>query len=129
MPGTFAPNPEFHGNYLDVVDRCVNKFKVILVTSNPAIRIPLAEKYPKDLVVIYFRSDEETKKNLIEAITKGNSVISEPDNNYINLIKNNWDHWHTEAELFCIENKIPYIEVSNTKEAEDAIKALLKENN
>jgi len=124
IPNSQDINPEFPQNYLDIVDKCMGEFDIVLVSSNPVIRDPLAKKYPNDMVVVYFKGDEETKQKLINKIKSRDSIISTSDQKYIQMIEHNWDHWHTEAKLFCIENNIQYIEVESTEEAQKVIENL-----
>lgn len=124
MEGSSAPNPEFPQNYLDIVEKCIGEFDVVLVSSNPQIRDPLAKKFPQNMTVVYLKGDETTKNKLIDKIKSHSSNLSIQDQNYIQMIERNWDHWHTEAKLFCIENNIPYIEVESTEEAQEVIENL-----
>ncbi|MCQ2209273.1 MAG: hypothetical protein MJZ34_03170 [Paludibacteraceae bacterium] len=118
-------NPEFPGNYLDVVGKCMDKFEVVLVSSNPNIRHQLCEKFPKDIVVIYPKGDKETLKKFSDILSQDST---EADQKYISSVERNWDRWHKEAELFCIENNIPYYEVGSTEEANVLIEKLADEH-
>lgn len=123
LPNSSELNPDFPQNYIDIVEKCIGKFDVVVVSSNPVIRRMLAEKFPQSLSVIYFKGDKETKQDLIDYV---NEVSGGKDGGYISTIERNWEHWHTEAELFCIENNIPFYEVKSRDEAEKLILSLCK---